>query len=192
MKKSIIAVLLIAGAGGVVHADATKQKAGLWETKVTKQIVDGKDLGAQLAAAPKVDPAKLQAALANVPPEQRAMVEARIKAAQSGGGGTGGAFRYCVTEAMAEKHMFGSHDGTCGPSNVSFSGNKMSYSMNCSRNGHAIVGTGQVVFNGDTVAIHTESTLTDANGSHNSVVDMQSSYLGADCQGVKPVEIPAR
>ena len=191
MKRSIIAVLVVAGASGVVHADVPKQKAGLWETKVTRQIVDGRDLSAQTSAASKVDPAKMQEMLARVPPEQRAMVEARMKATQ-GGSAVGGGYRICVTEAMAAKHSFGGAGGKCAPGDMTTSGNKITFTMNCTHDGHSISGSGQIVINGDVASIHTETTLTDATGSHTSVTEAQSTYLGADCHGVKPIEIPAR
>ena len=50
-------------------------KAGLWETQVTKQVVDGKDTTAQINGAT----AQMQKMMANLPPDQRAKMEAMFK-----------------------------------------------------------------------------------------------------------------
>lgn len=182
MKKITIAVVAI-GMAGWAHAEMPATKAGLWETKIVKNVYDGKDMSAQMSDAQ----AQLQAKLASLPPEQRAMVEARMKGA--GVGGSGGAVRVCVSPAMAAKHLIGGDPkGRCPPASTEISGNTVNFAVNCTYEGRTTVGKGQAVMNGDSIAIHADMKETDSKGSHTIVVDTQMNYLGSDCQGIKPVD----
>ena len=179
MKKTSLAILLVVSSAA--FADPGTMRAGLWETKILHQLVDGRDMSAQMAAAQ----AKMQAAMANMTPEQRQMMGARMKNMP----GQGGSTRICISPAMAAKHMGQTDpDGHCPPASVSTSGNKTTYSFNCTRNGHSTSGNGVSTVNGDTMTSHIEATTTDAKGTHNMVMDTQMTYLGADCQGITPID----
>jgi hypothetical protein len=183
MKEIGIAFLAIgmAGLAQLGHAQVPGTKAGLWETKIVKNVVDGKDMAAQMSDAQ----AKLQAKLASLPPDQRAMVEAHMK----GAGMNGNSIRVCISPAMAAKHQIaGDPQGHCPPASVDVSGNTFSFAVNCSYNGHTTVGKGQAVMNGDSIAVHVDMTETDSKGTHTIVADTQMNYLGADCQGIKPLD----
>ncbi len=80
MKTWIVTALLIVAAG-LALAQMPRTKAGLWETKIVKNVVDGKDMTAQMNDAMT----KMRAQLAQMTPEQRAMVESHFQEMAGGG-----------------------------------------------------------------------------------------------------------
>jgi len=60
VKKLIVAILVIVGTP--VLAQSVKMKPGLWETRVERQVMDGKDMTAQMALAQE----KMQQAMTNM------------------------------------------------------------------------------------------------------------------------------
>lgn len=179
MKKTIVATLALAAAASA-HAQVPDAKAGLWETKIVKNVVDGKDMSAQMNDAM----AAHQAQLDKLTPEQRAMVMSRMN-----GMGGNSAIRTCISPAMAAKHDFGGDaHGHCPSADISVSGNTITFNINCTNQGRTIVGKGQAVMSGDTISRHIDVKETDDKGSHTAVIDMQSTYLGSDCKGVKPLD----
>ena len=91
MKKTILALSLPLLAAPALAGD---MKAGLWEVKTTKQIVDGQDMQAQMR--------QVQQQMASLPPEQRRQMEAMMNK-QGVGMGPGGANRMCISEEMAKR-----------------------------------------------------------------------------------------
>jgi hypothetical protein len=179
MKKATLAVMLIVSSAA--YADGGAMRAGLWETKIVHQLVDGRDMSVQMAAAQ----AKMQAAMANMTAEQRQMMSAHMKNMP----GQGGGMRICISPAMAAKHFVHTDsDGHCPSTAVSTSGNKTSFSFNCTKDGRTTTGQGVSTVNGDTVTSHFEGTSSDAKGNHTMAVDSEMTYLGADCQGIAPVD----
>ena len=65
MKKTILALSLPLLSAPVLAGD---MKAGLWEMKTTRQIVDGQDMRAQMQ--------QMQQQMASLPPEQREAIRA--------------------------------------------------------------------------------------------------------------------
>lgn len=179
MKNLTLAILLILS--GNSFAQSTL-KQGLWEVKPISQVRDGKDMTAQMAAARE----QMRKSLANMPPERRKQMEAMM-----GQGGTtgGGATRICVSAAMAarDKPMVDS-EGRCEPAKVARSGNKSSFEFNCTTEGRSMVGKGESITSGDVVTTRMDMTTTDTQGRHTMQSEVQMKYLGADCQGVKPID----
>jgi hypothetical protein len=178
MKQILCAVLI--AASGPALAESGFMKPGLWEVKIIRQEMDGKDMTGQMAEAQ----AKMQQRLASMPPDQRAKMEAIL-----GGQGQSGATRVCYSEAMAArgKAMI-DHEGHCDPSKFDRNGNKISFEFNCTTNGRTRVGKGEMLTDGDTVTSRFEATATDAKGSHTMKNESQMKYLGTDCQGIKPMD----
>jgi hypothetical protein len=172
MKSSIAALVLLAAAG-MAHAQTPSlMKAGLWDITVSKMVYDGNDMTAMIASA--------QAQLAKLPPDQRAMAESRFKMAGSG-------VQMCISEAMLAKHQFGG-DSHCPSTKTDISGNKMSFSVNCTYEGRTTTGSGQWVVNGDSVSTHLDAKVTDAKGTHTILAESVMHYGGADCKGLKPAD----
>ena len=182
MKRLIVAAT-VAVVASSPFAQTTGMKAGLWEMKTLKQVMDGKDMQAQMVAAQ----AQMQQAMASMPPEQRKKMEAAMGkqgAVMSGGG----AMRMCISPEMAarDKPMV-DPEGKCEPAKVSRSGNKTSYEFNCKTAGGSMVGKGDSTFGGDTITSRMDMTTTDARGKHTMQTESQMKYLGADCGTLKPI-----
>ena len=85
-----------------------------------------------------------------------------------------------------------SADSKCEPSNVSRSGNRMTYQIDCVDQGRTMTGKGESVVTGDTIASKMEMLTTGRDGKHTMQMESQMKYLGADCQGLKPADQIAR
>jgi Tfp pilus assembly protein PilV len=181
---SLAAILTLSG---LVLAQSSPgaygQKAGLWELKMIKQVRDGQDMSAQLNSMQD----KMKQMMASMTPEQRSKMESMMGG--SGAMGGNGAFRMCVSPAMAARnHPVLDKDGQCQPAKLTRNGNQMSFEVNCTRNGHTTVGTGTSTIDGDVIHSEMNMTSTDAHGSHTMQMVSQMTYIGADCQGIKPLD----
>lgn len=182
--------ILVAFSGTAVAA-GSGLKAGLWEITQVKQVVDGRDMGEEMAARQS----QMQKALAAMPEEQRKQMEARLTQrgfSLTGKGGAGN--RVCVSAQMAarDKPLI-DPQGQCQPSKVDVSGNKSSFVFNCSSEGHTMAGKGESVAGADTLSTSIDMTANDPQGaSHKVHSETQMKYLGPDCQGVKPADEIAR
>jgi len=162
-------------------------KAGLWEMKTINQTMDGKDQSAAVGAGY----ARMQESLANLPPEQRARVEAMMK--QRGGPtfGADGTIRMCISPEMAARDRpIVDREGRCQPATVTTSGNEMQFEVNCSSNGVTTVGKGHRSTSADGV-IHTTIDMTtrkDNGETHVMHNESEMHFVGADCGDVKPVQ----
>ena len=176
-----MAILIILS--GTAFAQSSSLKPGLWEMKPIRQVVDGRDLTAQMASAS----AKMAQAMANMTPEQRKQMQAMMSGQSRPQGANGGGTRICISPAMAakDKPMVDS-EGRCEPAKVSRSGNKTSFEFNCTGDGRSEVGSGESTISGDTVTTRVDMTMTDARGRHSMQTESQMRYLGPDCQGIKP------
>jgi hypothetical protein len=188
MKKLTLAILVtvIGTATGSTFAQSSPLKPGLWEMKTIRQVMDGRDMSAQMNAAQ----GQMEEAMAQMSPDQRKKMEAMM-----GGQGmptkskAGGGMRICMSAAMAarDKPMV-DPEGHCEPSKLSRSGNKSTFEFNCTSNGQTTVGKGESTVSGDTVATRVDMTMTDAKGRHTMQNETQMKYLGPDCQGIKPMD----
>lgn len=188
MRKSTLAVLVILS--GTAVAQSNGLKPGLWEIRQISQVMDGRDMTAQMAAAQ----GKMQQAMEKMSPERRKQMEAMMggqamPAQGAGGGGT----RICISPAMAarDKPMV-DPEGHCEPAKVSRSGNKSSFEFNCNTQGRAMVGKGESTVSGDMVTTRMDMTTNDASGRHAMQSESQMKYLGPDCQGIKPMDALAK
>jgi hypothetical protein len=178
MKRILVVILVAAGASAL--AEPGFMKPGLWEVKILRQEMDGKDMTGQMADTQ----AKVQQRLASMPPDQRAKMEAIL-----GSQAQSGAQRVCFSEAMAARgRAMIDREGHCDPSKFDRSGNKISFEFNCTTNGRTRIGKGETIAEGDTVTTRFEATTTDAKGSHTMKNESQMKYLGTDCQGMKPAD----
>jgi hypothetical protein len=181
MKRFLMAVVLIAATAGGWAGQT--MKPGLWELRTTKQVVDGQDMTAQMAAAQ----AQMNQAMGNMPAAQRKQMEAMM--GKQGMPASGNVQRICVSSEMAARDRpVLSHDGSCEPSKVSRSGDKMSFEFNCVIEGRNTSGRGESVVSGDTISSKMDMTTTDAKGKHTMQTESQMKYLGSDCQGLKPAD----
>ena len=183
MKKSTLAALIVLS--GTAFAQNFGLKAGLWEMKPIRQVVDGRDMSAQMAAGQ----AKMQEMIASMTPEQRKQMEAMMKNMGTGSNSAGRSTRICVSPAMAAKNVpMVDREGRCAPAKVTRNGNKSSFEFNCTTKDRTMVGSGESTVNGDTISTNMNMTTKDARGQHTMQTESQMTYLGSDCQGIKPVD----
>lgn len=173
--------------GGSAHAAGLGLKPGLWEVKVVKQVMDGKDLTAQMTAAS----AQLQQTMANMPPEQRARMEAMMPKAGVGFGDNG-SFRICVSPEMAKRDTpVVDKEGHCQPASVKHDGNVTTYEFSCTSQSGSRQGKGQAVSSGDLISNRFDMTSQTASGqTHVLHNETEMHYIGADCGALKPFDAP--
>ncbi len=175
MKKLIIAAAIAITATSAL-ADTT-MKPGLWEVHFVKQIVDGKDMAPQMAAAQQ----QMQQMLAAMPPAQRKQMEQSMGAQATPNNNQ----RICISpEMVANDKPFTGADTRCEPTSQQRSGNRITFELNCP----SIKGKGESTINGDTVISKMDMVTTEGGQHHTMQSESQMKYLGADCKGIKPAD----
>lgn len=176
MKKTVLALALPLLAAPALAGD---MKAGLWEVKTTRQIVDGQDMRAQMQ--------QMQQQMASLPPDQRRQMEAMMNK-QGVGMGPGGATRMCISEEMAKRDTpVVDPEGRCQPTKISRSGNTTRYEIDCMMDGRRTTGKGESTVSGNSIASRMDMTTMDASGRHTMQTESQMTWLGPDCKGLAPV-----
>lgn len=179
MKRFTIAAACLALVAGAALAEPMT-KPGLWEIRVDKQLMDGQDMNAKMAAMQ----AEMQKRMASMPPEQRKRMEQAMGGREMGGG-SANVHRICISPEMAAQDKpVGQGDSRCEPTKTTRIGNRMVFEMNCP----GVVGKGESIINGDSVATKMDMTITDAGGKHTMQTESRMSFLGADCKGIKPMD----
>ena len=180
-RWSMLGVIAIAAVP--VFAAGIGLKAGLWEVRLVKQTVDGRDTTTQLTASLE----QMKQAMANLPPEQRERMEAMMK--QSGvTEGSNGGFRVCVSPEMAQRDApVLDRQGHCQPASIQRHGHTTEFQFSCTTNGVTMSGKGQAIMVGNVIKTHTEVISQTAGGAtHHTQNDSEMTYLGSDCGAVKP------
>jgi hypothetical protein len=158
-------------------------KPGLWDVRLVRQIVDGHDISAQLTESI----AKAQAALARLPPEERARAQAMLEPAGINPGNNA-SFRICVSAAMAASDLpVLDKDGSCRPVMLSHTGNRSSFRIDCTVNGMHLQGQGEAISAGDVITSSSDITTRATDGSmHMTHDETQMHYVSADCGALQP------
>ena len=184
-RRMLLGLLALAALAS--YAAGIGLKPGLWEVRVVKQVVDGRDMTAQLAASAE----KMQQMMANMTPEQRARMQAMMP---NGGAGLGdnGNFRICVSPEFAKRDQpVIDKEGHCQPATVQHAGNVTSYEFTCASNGTTRQGKGETVASGDSITNRIDMTTTQASGqTRNFHSESEMHYLGPDCGDLKPLDVP--
>ena len=175
MKRVLISLALLAAAQVPAQTPAPTVKPGLWE--LNNKVKTG---NAQTDQA--MGMALKQ--LANMPPEQRAQIEAMMKQngvsmPQSGSDG-GMVLTACVTPEMAaKKELPLSQKGKCTSKQEPVAGG-MNISFSCTD--PASSGQGTIRFNGDSNYTMNMNVSTAASGQpQNVTVESTGRWLGASC-----------
>jgi hypothetical protein len=171
----------------VTYAAGIGLKPGLWEIKVVKQVMDGRDMTAQTAGVS----AQMQQAMANMTPEQRARIQAMMPKAGLGLGDNG-AVRICVSPEMAKRDRpVIDKEGHCQPASVKHDGNVTTFEFSCTSNGTTRQGKGEATSAGDLITTRVDMTSQAAGGqTHTMHNESEMHYIGVDCGDVKPIEAP--
>lgn len=167
----LLAALTLVGAASV-HAQA--QKPGLWEHST--QL--GGAMGAQMAA----QVADMKRQMAQLPPDQRKMMEQML--AQQGvalGADGGTTVRYCLTPEQARQVEPPSHDEDCRYTVTQRSANSMRARFVCSDEGKT-QGEGEWRWQGDQTYEGQFKVQTLVDGQRQTVdMTQRGRWLGATC-----------
>ena len=187
LRNSLIACGVVLVALRVVAA-GFGLKPGLWETQITKQVVDGKDMTAQINSAT----AQMQKMMANMPPDQRAKMEAMMKS-NGASLGAGGSVHLCISPEMANRDTpWVDPKGRCQPAKVSRVGNQATFAVSCASDGTTTTGKGLSTISGDSVSSFMDMTTTKPGGETRVIhMETEMKFLGADCGDVKPLGVPS-
>jgi hypothetical protein len=139
-------------------------KPGLWETQITKQVIDGK--GAKMEAVFKSNGASL---------------------------GAGGSVRPCISPEMANRDTsWVDPKGRCQPAKVSRSGSQATFEVSCASDGTTTTGKGVSTISGDSVSSVMDMTIAKAGGETRVIhTETEMKFLGAGCGDVKPLAMPS-
>lgn len=191
MRRAIVVLSACMLAALPAQAQPAAGKPGLWEVRTTKQVVNGQDMLGQMQAMQ----AQMAAAMKNMPPEQRKMMQAKM--GQSGIDMQAGAARLCLTaDHLAQQHPASAQipEGvSCEPHQISRSGNTQHFATRCrQRDGSTIDvrGTSTTV---SEIEHRNEVTVKTTGGPRPGTMETAGTlkWLGADCGAVKPLPMTA-
>jgi len=165
-------------------AGAQTMKPGLWEIN-NKMRADGK-MGQDMA--------KMQETMANMPPEQRKMMQDMMAkqgvAIGKGGPGTIAA-KVCMTREMVERNEIPAEKDGCKQKASPRSGNTMKISFTCTNPPSS--GDGQITFVSPEAYTMNMTMNTVVEGKPQKVnMDAAGKWLSADCGAIKPRGMPQK
>jgi hypothetical protein len=184
MKSKYLAAAALAAFA--CTAGAQSLKPGLWEINQKMQASGAQ--GDRMA--------QMQQQMANMPPEQRKMMEemmARqgVKMGPGGPGGGGMSIQMCMTKEMAERREVPAQRGDCKTTQQSMSGKTMKMAFTCTNPPSS--GEGEVTFSSPESYSMKMAVTTQVQGQSEKVnMDATGKWLGADCGNVRPMGPPAR
>ncbi len=178
MKKTILMAVAAAGAVACWGADQITPfdaKPGLWETTTTSEM-------SGMPAMPQIPPE----ALARMPPEQRARIEAMMK---SMGGPKTTTTKACITKESLQMGLDFGRQQSCTQKMVNSSSSKQQIHVECAQ--------GKTKSTGDLTverldAEHAKGNMTmqvsEGGPQMNMKMSFQSKWLSSDCGDVKPFD----
>lgn len=187
MRRSVLTGLIVV-TSAAAFATGLGLKPGLWEMHIVKQVTDGHDMSAQVAAAG----AQMEQMLASMPADQRARVEGMMKQNGAPSFASNGSIRMCISPEIAKRDApIVDREGHCQPSALNRSGNRTTFEINCKTKSGDITGKGESVSSGDLITTKMDATTHDAGGAtHTMHTESELKYLGTDCGDVKPMTPP--
>jgi hypothetical protein len=165
-------------------ATAQTLKPGLWE--ISNKMSGSAELNNAMAEAQK--------AMANMPPEQRKMMqEMMAKQGLRMGAGGGGAMtvQVCMTREMVERNELPAQQGDCKTTSQARSGNTMKFAFTCTNPPSS--GDGQYTFIGSDAYSSKMNVTTLAEGKQEKVtMEGGGRFVSADCGTLRPVQAPRK
>lgn len=181
---TLAALSVLALAASPLAAQAQTLKPGLWE--ITNMIRGG--------GPSTQDAARVQQELANLPPEQRQMIQDMMAkhGLTMGSAGPGGlSVRACMTKEMVERNEVPAQQGECRHNTAPRIGNSMKLSFSCTN--PPASGEGTITFlSPESYSMRMAVNTTAAGRSENIEMDATGKWLAADCGAVKPMTAPRR
>jgi len=178
MHRIVIAAVLGASAS---FAFAQSLKPGLWESTHKTQFEGNSQMQQQMAQA--------QERMANMPPEQRQMMEQMMKSRgismTPGAGGTGMTVKYCLTKEQAERKEIPAQRSDCKTTHTATGPGKMKIAFTCANPPSS--GEGEVTFSSPEAYSMKMVVNTTVQGRPEKMnMDASAHWLAADCGDVKP------
>lgn len=166
-------------------AGAQNLKPGLWE--VTQKMEGSGQRGQAMA--------QMQQQMANMPPEQRKMMQemmAKQGVQMAPGGAAGGmSVRICMTREMVEKNEFPAQQGDCKTTQQSRSGNTMKMAFACTNPPSS--GQGEMTFVSPEAYGMKMAVSSTVNGKPEKMnMEGAGKWLGSDCGKIKPAAPPKK
>ena len=172
-------LILSALACTALAAQAQKPTPGLWENSITMKSGNAKHNDAM---------AQAQAAMANMPADQRKMMEDMMAKQGVAMGAKPNAVRVCITPEMAERGDLPQQEGSkCTHKTVQRSGNSMKFSFSCEGNpptsgeGEYVMGSGNKSYTGKNVV----NTMVQGKPERMEMT-VAGTWVSADCGALKP------
>jgi hypothetical protein len=174
----LVATPALLAAAVVAHAQT--MKPGLWEVSQKMQM-GSTDMNKEMAS--------MREQMAQMPPEQRKMMEDMMakQGASMGAGGPGAmGVKMCVTKEMAERDEVSMGQGDCTSTRSPRVGNTMKIAFTCSKPPSS--GEGVITFNGsDTYSMKMVMNTTIKGKTEKMDMDATGKWLNAECGSVKPL-----
>jgi hypothetical protein len=171
--------LMSAALAGLASAQPMKLQPGLWEQTMTMKTGSG-EMEAKMA--------QMQQQLANMPPEQRKMVEDMMAKQGMGmaGSGRNTTIKMCVSPEQAERAEMPQQDGNCKQEMVERSGGTVRYRFSCTGE-HPTSGEGEYTMTNPSSYSGKATVLTQVKGKPEKI-DMTTvgRWVSADCGNIKP------
>ena len=176
-------VLLAAQVAAAAPSLNTGIQAGLWEAKVTQQVVDGQDVHAKMLAAQQ----QMALMIKNMPPAQRQQMEKTMAARL----GAGGATQICISPAMAAMDKpLPPKDMQCDSLKTQRTGNSLDYEMSCKTATHGMKGKGKSSFTATSMKTQMNMQIQDSKTSkqHRMQTASEMRFISSNCGAVKPLD----
>jgi len=190
MRKQLVITLAALVAFAAVNGLAAGfgLKPGLWESRIVKHVMDGRDMTSQMTGTMS----QMQNNLSRLPPEKRAQLEAMMKDHGALATGTAGTTKLCISPEMAGRNKpIVEPEGRCQPTKIGQSGNHTTFEINCSTGGTVMTGKGESTATGDVITSRVDVSTRKAKGeTHMMHSETEMKFLGADCGDVKPIPLP--
>ena len=180
MKRILLAAVL---GGGLSLASAQSLKPGLWESTHKTQFSGDSQMAQQMAEA--------QRQMANMPPEQRKMMEDMMKSrgvSMSPAAGGGMTVKYCLTKEQAERKEIPAQRGDCKSTQQPTGPGKMKMTFTCTNPPSS--GEGEVTFaSSDAYSMKMLVNTTIQGKPERINMEGSGRWLGNDCGDIKPVMV---
>lgn len=179
------AILLGAALATVTLAEAQAMKPGLWE--ITQKSMSGSDgINDKMA--------QMQQQMANLPPEQKKMLQDMMakQGVTVGDAGMGGmSVKTCMTKEMIERNEVPQAQSGCSASASPRIGNSQKIAFTCSK--PPSTGEGQITFSGSEAYVMKMTVNTTVRGRAEKMdLEAAGRWLGAECGDVKPIAVPKK
>jgi len=183
--KLLHALVALAAGAFAVTASAQNLKPGLWEVTNKMQSASG-EMEKQMAQA--------QQQMANMPPEQRKMMQEMMAkhGVQMGAGGSGGmVVKTCMTKEMVERNEIPAQKGDCKTTKQQRTGNTIKVAFTCTN--PPSNGEGQfTIVNPEAYTMHMTVNNTVQGKPETMNMDMAGKWVSADCGSIKPMAPPTK